>query len=405
MDFLSLGYGVTICRAIPRGIILKDSKNAKLSPATIAAQAAGQIDEETGAVIAPIHVASTYARDENYDLRGYMYSRYGTPTCGQAETVLARLEDAEAALLFNSGLSAGLAVLESLPPSAHIVVPENMYFGVLVWMQRQAKKGFLSISTYTPADIQSLNVAITPNTALVWVETPTNPTWAVTDIAAVASIAKANDALLLVDSTTAPPCTTQALKLGADFVFHSATKYLNGHSDVTAGALCTNDLNDRWADIFEIRKLQGTALPGFESWLLMRGMRTLYVRWDKACENAMKIAKYFDDHPLVDRVQYPGLPSDPGHEVAKKQMTSGFGGMMSFLVKGSGETAKSVARFTDLFLPATSLGGVESLIEHRYTIEGPDFGVAENLLRLSIGIEDADDLIEDLEFALTRANS
>ncbi len=241
------------------------------------------------------------------------------------------------------------------------------------------------------------------DTALIWVETPTNPTWAVTDIAAVSKVAKAKGALVLVDSTTAPPCTTKPLSLGADYAFHSATKYLNGHSDVLAGALSTNLIDDRWEDIGVIRKLQGTALPGFEAWLVMRGMRTLYVRWNKACENAMKIASHFKDHPLVERVQYPGLPSDPGYAVAKEQMTGGFGGMMSILIKGSEQMARDVARNTELFLPATSLGGVESLIEHRFTIEGPDYGVAENLLRLSVGIEDADDLIADLEQAITRA--
>jgi cystathionine gamma-synthase len=383
-----------------------DRKNAKLAPETIASHAAGYIDEATGAVIAPIHLASTYARDADYELRdNNTYARYGTPTCHQAEAVLAALEDAKEALLFNSGLSAPFAVLESLPLGATVIVPENMYYGALMWMQRLAAKGILELNTYRPADLDSLKAVITPETALVWVETPTNPTWAVTDIAAVAKIAKANDALLMVDGTTAPPCTTKALELGADYVFHSATKYLNGHSDVIAGALSTNNLDDRWEEIKSIRILQGTVLPGFPAYLLMRGMRTLYIRWDKACANAMKIAKHFASHPLIEATQYPGLPSDPGYAVAKKQMTGGFGGMLSIRVKGGETTAIKVARFTSLFLPATSLGGVESLIEHRYTVEGPDFGTPPNLLRLSIGIEDADDLIHDLEQALTRANN
>jgi len=380
------------------------SKNSKLSPETIAAQAAGQIDEKTGAVIPPIHMATTYARDENYDLReAGIYARYGSPTSAQAETILAKLEEAEGSYFFNSGLSAAVAVLESLPAQAHIVVPENMYFGVLVWMQRQADKGYLTINTYIPADLTSLENAMRDDTALVWVETPTNPTWAVTDIAAVVKIAKTKDALVLVDSTTAPPSTTKPLAFGADYAFHSATKYLNGHSDVLAGALSTNRIDARWEDIGVVRKLQGTILPGFEAWLVMRGMRTLYVRWNKSCENALKIATYFNDHPLVERVQYPGLPNDPGHAVAQKQMTGGFGGMMSILVKGTQQQARDVARNTELFLPATSLGGVESLIEHRFTIEGPDYGVAETLLRLSVGIEDADDLITDLEQAIVKA--
>ncbi len=374
-------------------------RNDKLSAETIAAQAAGQIDPVTGAVIAPIHTAVTFARDENYDLRGYMYSRYGTPNCVQVEKVLCGLEQSADAMAFNSGLSAAVAILETLPMGVHIVVPENMYFGVLVWMQRQADKGMLTLSTYTPSDLDSLSAVMQDDTALVWVETPTNPTWAVTDIAGVAALKR--DALLVVDSTTAPPPTTQALSLGADFVFHSGTKYLNGHSDVTAGFLATNDLNPRWEDLREVRKLQGTALPGFEAWLLMRGMRTLYVRWDKACENAMKIATYFADHPLIERVQYPGLPGDPGHAVATRQMTRGFGGMMSILPKATQDQSREIASKTELFLPATSLGGVESLIEHRITIEGSDYGVAPNLLRISVGIENADDLIADLEQAIS----
>ncbi|MCL4129468.1 UNVERIFIED_CONTAM: hypothetical protein GTU68_034094 [Idotea baltica] len=375
-------------------------RNDRLSPETIAAQAAGQIDPVTGAVIAPIHTAATYARDDDYETRGYIYSRYGTPTCLQCETVLGEIERAADAMLFNSGLSAACAVLETLPVGAHIVVPENMYFGVLVWMQRQADKGYFTLSQYTPANLDSLRNVMQDDTALVWVETPTNPTWAVTDIAAVSGIAHHHGALLLVDSTTAPPPTTRPLELGADIVFHSATKYLNGHSDVTAGVLCTNDKNAAWEDMREVRKLQGTALPGFESWLLMRGLRTLYVRWDAACANALKIATHFENHPLIEAVQYPGLPNDPGHDIATRQMTRGYGGMLSIRVNGSEDQARKLAASTNLFLPATSLGGVESLIEHRFTIEGADYGTPPNLLRLSVGIENADDLIADLEQAL-----
>ena len=359
------------------------------------------IDEATGSVIPPLHTAATFARDENYDLRqGYMYSRYGNPTSDHAEKIVAELEGAEETLLFSSGLSAAVALLESLPAGAKIVAPSVMYFGVLVWMQRQAAKGYLTLSLFTPGDTASLEAATGDKADLIWIETPANPDWSVTDIRHAAIVAKAAGAKLAVDGTCASPLSTRALDLGADYAFHSATKYLNGHSDVTGGALSTADANDVWKDIYEIRKLQGTILSGFESWLLIRGMRTLAVRWDKACSNAMAIAQHFENHLKLDTVLYPGLTSHAGHETAKSQMTRGFGGMMSFMVSGGFDEAKTFATRTRNFLPATSLGGVESLIEHRKSIEGDATDVAPNLVRLSVGIEDADDLITDLEQAL-----
>jgi len=371
------------------------------APDTWLAQAGHRIDEETGSVIPVMHTAATFARDENYDLRnGYMYSRYGNPTTEHAEHIIATLEDAEDTLLFSSGLSAALAILESLPAGAHVVAPEVMYFGVLVWMQRQAAKGQIRLSLYQPGDPASLEAAAGDKADLIWVETPTNPDWTVTDIRHAAAISQKVDAKLAVDGTCAPPLTTQSLALGADYAFHSATKYLNGHSDVTGGVLSVSQKTPVWDDIREIRKLQGTILAGFESWLLIRGLRTLAVRWDKSCSNAMAIAAHFSDHPKIEAVLYPGLPNHAGHSVAKSQMTRGFGGMMSFLVKGGFEGGKTFAASTKVFLPATSLGGVESLIEHRRTIEGDATGVAPNLVRLSVGIENPDDLIADLEAAL-----
>ncbi|MEM9717517.1 MAG: PLP-dependent transferase, partial [Pseudomonadota bacterium] len=255
---------------------------------------------------------------------------------------------------------------------------------------------------YTPGDAASLEQVTGDQADLIWVETPANPDWAVTDIAHAASVAKSAGAKLAVDGTCAPALTTQSLALGADYAFQSATKYLNGHSDVTGGVISVSSDSAAWQDIHEIRKLQGTILPGFESWLLIRGLRTLGVRWDKACANAAKIAAHFDGHPALDAVIYPGLASHPGHGIAARQMTRGFGGMMSLMIKGDFDAAKSVAAATRIFLPATSLGGVESLIEHRKTIEGDATDVAPNLVRLSVGIEDADDLIADLEQALAQ---
>jgi cystathionine gamma-synthase len=237
-------------------------------------------------------------------------------------------------------------------------------------------------------------------TELVWVETPSNPTFEVVDIAEAARLAHAAGAILGVDGTCAPPCTTKALGLGADIVVHAATKFLNGHSDMTAGVVSVAAKDARFEDIHFIRKQQGAVLGAFEAWLLVRGMRTLFVRFERQSANALVLAAHFEAHPRIARVIYPGLPSHPAHMIAKKQMTGGFGGMLAMLVKGSAEDAKRVAGAVKVFYPATSLGGVESLIEHRKSVESPDSIVPPNLLRLSIGIEHVSDLIADLEQAL-----
>jgi cystathionine gamma-synthase len=239
-------------------------------------------------------------------------------------------------------------------------------------------------------------------TSVVWIETPINPTWEVIDIALAADIAHQAGAILAVDSTVASPVTTRALEFGADIVFHSATKYLNGHSDVVAGILVTAKQDDRWEEIKLIRTLTGGVLGPFEAWLLLRGMRTLFLRFDKASQSALRLAQYFEGHPRLQRVLYPGLESHPGHEIAKRQMTQGFGGMLSLLVDGGADEARRIAGNTRLFVRATSLGGVESLIEHRAAVEGPHSEVPQNLLRLSIGIENCQDLIDDLEQSLEK---
>ena len=237
-------------------------------------------------------------------------------------------------------------------------------------------------------------------TTLVWIESPVNPTWDVIDIALAADIAHQAGAILAVDGTVASPVTTRALEYGADIVFHSATKYLNGHSDVVAGVLVTAKLDDRWEEIKLVRTLTGGVLGPFEAWLLLRGMRTLFLRFVKASQNALRLAQHFEGHPGLRQVLYPGLESHPGHAIAKRQMIQGFGGMLSLLVEGGAEDAKRIAGRTRLFVRATSLGGVESLIEHRASSEGPHSEVPQNLLRLSIGIENCQDLINDLEQSL-----
>lgn len=386
---------------------MTEHSNRKISLQTQIAQALHFVEGETGAVVPSIQPTSTYARDEDYGLRKeYMYRRDGSQATQHAETIIAELEGATETLLFASGMSACTAVIEQLPTAAHVVIPKVMYHGVLQQIQLYEAKNRIIVSSYTAGNLDELSAAIKPGkTVLVWVETPNNPNWEVTDIAGAAELAHQAGARLIADCTGTPPNLTRALEFGADFSFHSATKYLNGHSDVTAGALSVRETGAHWEEIKFIRKLQGTTLHSFDAWLLIRGMRTMFLRVEKSCENAMALAKHFEGHQAIETVHYPGLPSDPGHAVAKRQTSGKFGGMMSIVVKGTEQTAIDVARFCEVFYPATSLGGVESLIEHRKTVSGEGFPVHPRLLRLSVGIEDADDLIYDLEQALARATN
>lgn len=379
-------------------------KTLARSRSTLAAQALRIIDEKTGAVVPGIEPSTTFARGADYELPGaFTYSRQENPTTAKAEQVLAALEGAEEALLFNSGLAAAAAVFELVRPGEHIVAPQVMYHGGLDWMRRLNQTRGIELTLFDQTDPNGLKLALAGRrTALVWIETPVNPTWDVIDIQQAADLSHAAGATLAVDCTVCPPCTTNALELGADLVFHSATKYLGGHSDLTAGGLVPAKLDARWEEIKLVRKLTGSILSPFDAWLLLRGMRTLFIRYERASETALKIARFLESHPKVERALYPGLESHPGHDIAKKQMKHGFGGMLSFLIRGDAAEAKRLAASMQVFIPATSLGGVESLIEHRKTVEGPHSLVAPNLLRVSVGIEDADDLIADLEQALAR---
>ncbi len=378
--------------------------NKKLSTATKLTQALRFLDERSGAIIPPIQATSTYARDDAYDVRKpYWYKRDGNETTAQAEAIIADLEGAEESLLFASGMSACAAVIEHLEQAAHVVVPEAMYHGVLQTFQSYADKGRLDVSYYPAGDLDAMRAQLRKGeTALVWVESPNNPDWDVTDIEAFAKAAHDAGAKLFTDCTGTPPVATRALELGADISFHSATKYLNGHSDVVAGVLSVKKADTAWEQIALIRKLQGTVLHSFDAFLLIRGMRTLHLRYARQTENALKIAAYLEAHPQVEKVMYPGLPSHPDHDIAKRQTGGAFGGMLSIIVKGGERAAIDVCRYVQVFYPATSLGGVESLIEHRKTVSGDGFPVDPALLRISVGIEDADDLIADLDQALGR---
>ena len=376
--------------------------NEKLRPETIAAHALKAVDEATGAVVPPIYTSTTYARDENYvpKLREN-YVRNGNPTLWQAEDAIAALEHGKAALLFASGMAAITTLTETIPHGAHVVAPDVMYYGTRDWFQRLETLGRITLTLFDPQDPAALAEAlIKGKTDLVWIETPLNPTWDVIDIAAAAEAAHAAGAILAVDATATAAVTTRPLTLGADIVFHSATKYLNGHSDVLAGVLVTNEATERWKQVATLRTKMGSPLPPFECWLLMRGLRTVFVRYRQASANAMAIARHFEAHPKVESVLYPGLTSHAGHAIAKRQMTDGFGGMLSLLVVGGFAGAQKLCTSLKVIVPATSLGGVESLAEHRKAIEGATSPVPDNLVRFSIGIEHADDLIADIEQAL-----
>ncbi len=377
----------------------------QLALETIVAQALHAIDERTGAVVPGIETASTFARDESYAIRDkFGYARDSNPTTALTEDVINALCGGEGARLFNAGMSAITAVFETLRSGQHVVAPQVMYHGTADWLRRIAEVRGVGVTFFDQTNPGALESAIEPDrTAIVWIESPANPTWDVIDIARASRLARAAGAILCVDATVAPPCTTNAVGLGADIVFQSATKYLGGHSDLTAGVLVTAKADERWQEIGEVRKLTGGVLPPFDAWLLLRGMRTLFVRFERASQNALAIAQHFEGHSKIERVLYPGLASHPGHDIAKVQMTGGFSGMVSLLVAGDEAMAKRVASRTKVFIPATSLGGVESLIEHRKTVEGPHSIVPPNLLRLSVGIESADDLVADLEQALATA--
>ncbi len=379
----------------------------KVAPASLAAQAMGWIDPVTKAVVPPIHMASTYLRDEdNGYSSGRIYARADNPTFDQAEATLAALEGGAKALIFSSGMSAATACFLALAPGDHVVVPKVMYWSLRNWLGTFATNWGLKVEFVDADRTDAIAKAVKPGaTRLVWLETPANPTWALSDIAAAAEIAHKAGALLAVDSTVATPVLTRPIEFGADIVMHSATKYLNGHSDIIAGALVGARDDAHWAKLRAIRAQLGTILGQTEAWLLMRGMRTLYPRVAWACRSAQSLAEKFAAHPMVEEVLYPGLPSFAGHAVAKKQMTNGFGGMLSVRIKGGERAAIATAARVELWKRATSLGGVESLIEHRASIEGPGTPCPPDLLRLSVGVEESADLYEDLDQALKRAHN
>ncbi len=364
-------------------------------------------DPATGAVTVPIYQTSTYVQDAVGEHKGYDYSRVANPTRTALQLCLASLESADHGIAFSSGLGATTTVMHLLSPGDRVVLIADVYGGVYrMTSQVYEPKGY--VFDYLPAaEFADLGAHLDERTRLIWIETPSNPMLNVVDIRAAADAAHAAGAILVVDNTFATPYLQRPLELGADIVIHSTTKYIGGHSDVVGGFAATNDptIAER---LYFLQKSLG-AVPGpFDSWLILRGLKTLAVRMRKHCENGRAIAAFLADHPRVEKVLYPGLPDHPGHEIAQRQMKD-FGGMISFLAESEEEAVALVAR-TKLFQLAESLGGVESLIEHparmthASTADAP-FAAPRNLVRLSVGIESADDLIADLDAALVRSTA
>jgi len=376
--------------------------NRPLDPATLAAQALGWTDEATGAVVLPLQTATTFLRDpDNQYRRGRSYGRADNPGYDQPQAVLTALEGGAATLLFSSGMAAAAAVFQSLERGDHVVAPRVMYWGLRAWLRGFAERWGIAVDFVETSSLDALRQAVSPGrTRLVWIETPANPLWSITDIAGAAEIAHAAGAMLAIDSTAATPVLTRPIAFGADLVMHSATKYLNGHSDVIAGSLTTARCDAFWDRLRAARSGGGAILGSLEAYLLLRGMRTLFPRVERACRSAQRIAEALAGHPQALAVLYPGLPGHPGHALAARQMQGGFGGMLSLRVRGGAEAAIATAARVELWKRATSLGGVESLIEHRASVEGPDSPAPADLLRLSVGVEDAQDLIDDLDRAL-----
>lgn len=365
------------------------------------AQAGCHPDPQTGALTPPLHLATTFERPASGDYgEGYVYARWGNPTRDLFERTLADLESegAEAAA-FASGMAAAMAVLQSLRPGDHVVLPDDTYHGVRHLVRTVFADWGLAYTEVDQTDLGAVRAAIRPETRLVWAETPSNPLLKITDIRALAEIAHEAGAPLLVDGTWTTPLLQRPLDLGADLVLHSATKYLGGHSDVLLGAVVARPGLELFARVRSIQKNGGPVADPFSCWLVLRGMRSLGARMPLHGANAQRLAEALREHPNVEAVHYPGLPEHPGHETAKRQM-SGFGGMLAFQVRGVAEDALAVVARVKLFTRATSLGSTESLIEHRASIETPPTPTPPNLIRVSVGLEAAEDLVADLTAAL-----
>ena len=380
---------------------MKSGKKYKFE--TLAVHAGHSVDASTGAVTEAIHLSTTFERDADGGYsRGYLYSRNDNPNRNALEVALAALESGADSAAFSSGLAAVTAIFQGLTPGDHVIAPVDIYHGTANVLKHLFVKWQVSASFIDMKNLDTVRAALTPQTKILWIETPSNPLLQCVDIAAIANVAHAHGARAIADNTFASPVLQQPLALGCDMVMHATTKYLGGRSDVLGGAVVTRLDDDHFAQL-RTAQLFGGAVPSpFDCWLVMRSLPTLPYRMQAHCANAGKVAEFLTQHDKVDVVHYPGLQSNPFHALAARQM-SGFGGMLSFEVKGGKDAAMALAANVEIFTRATSLGGVESLIEHRASIEGVESKTPQGLLRVSVGLENADDLIDDLAQALTHS--
>ena len=371
---------------------------------TLAVHAGHAVDVGTGAVTEAIHLSTTFERDADGGYsRGFLYSRNHNPNRNGLEAALAALEGGAASAAFSSGLAAVTAIFQGLKPGDHVIAPADIYHGTANVLKHLFAKWGVAASFVDMTDLDGVRNALIPQTKLIWIETPSNPLLRCVDIMAIAEIAHQHGARAIADNTFASPVLQQPLALGCDMVMHATTKYLGGRSDVLGGAVVSRRDDEQFAQL-RTAQLFGGAVPSpFDCWLVMRSLPTLPYRMQAHCANAQKVAGFLQKHAQVSAVHYPGLPDNPFHAVASRQM-SGFGGMLSFEVKGGKDAAMALAAHVEIFTRATSLGGVESLIEHRASIEGPESKTPQGLLRVSIGLENADDLIDDLSSALTHCS-
>jgi len=358
-------------------------------------------DPTTGAIAQPIYLSTTFERDADGSYpRGYRYGREGSPNRTALESCIAALEGGVAAVAFASGLSANMAVLELLRGGDHVVAPLAAYYGTLKQLREYVSEREVAVDFANFADPAAIKKVLTARTRLVWIETPANPLLSITDLALVTAMAHENGAWVVCDNTFATPVCQRPFDFGVDVIIHSGTKYLGGHSDVLSGLVVVHEDAALLERLQGWQRLAGAVLAPFDCWLLRRSIATLGLRVRTQCRNALAVAEFLHAHPAVERVYYPGLPQHPGHAIAAAQMPGGFGAVLSVSIAGGREAAFDAARRTRIFTRATSLGGIGSLVEHRASIEGPDSSTPQNLLRLSIGIEDAEDLIDDLAQAL-----
>jgi cystathionine gamma-synthase len=370
---------------------------------TLAIHAGAEVDAATGAVAPPIHLSTTFRHGPAAErVAGYEYQREGNPTNDRLREAIAALEGGVTALTFASGMAAASTLLEALPPSARIAIPDDCYTGVRMLAAEFLSARGIAVATLDMADLGAVRAACTRGLDLLWLETPSNPLMKVSDIAALATLAHEHGALLACDNTFASPALQRPLALGADIVMHSTTKYFGGHSDVLGGALAFARADDVFERVAHRLHITGAVLAPFSAWLTLRGCRSLPARMAMHCANARRVAEFLAVQPQVERVNYPGLAAHPGHAIAAKQMRD-FGGMLSVQLRGGRDAALAMAGALRLFTNATSLGGCESLIEHRASVEGDNPTSPQNLLRISVGLEHPDDLVADLEQALRAA--